>query len=214
MRRRQTGGADESYQLDAVVALFAMILVILVVMAASSSIGPTFFSYKSKEPKTDPIAVSSLAAPFPRLDTWLLRDGVLLQLDYDAAARLLSTTQTAHLAATDPVSGADITLIPDRESLGGFEAFEILLPDTDRIETGGVFSQKLDAQTELQTWAEETAPARVIIFGAAASFLPELMDVAEKLGRPLTVNFVTGNNKMTERRTRQSFSFQGVLRAY
>lgn len=216
-RRKAEPEADDSYQLDAVVSLFAMILVILVTTAAASAIGTTRFSYRSEDPPTAPVQPESLAAPFPRLETWILREGALMRLDYDAAARLLAAgVGRTPIAATDPATGIDLTLVPAAGELGAFEVFEVLLPAAPLPAPGGVIAEILDPSDpeRVAAWAKGTTPARINVFASGVAALPALAAAAEAAGRPLTVEFLTGNQKFAERRTAASFGFRGVLRSY
>lgn len=215
--RRHRDEPDDSYQLDAVVSLFAMILVILVTTAAATITGTTRFQYKTQEPDTAAIQPASLAAPFPRLENWILRRGELLRIDYDAAARQLAAApQRLPLGATDPQSGIIMAFDPDPTATGAFELFEMVLPADPITGTGGVIAQRINP-TDLdavQDWAGRDAPARVLAFASGVAHLPGLTLAAETAGRPLTVQFLDGNAKFSERKTRESFAFRGVLRSY
>ncbi|SMX41949.1 hypothetical protein [Maliponia aquimaris] len=216
-KSRRDAEADDSYQLDAVVSLFAMILVILVTTAAASAIGTTRFAYRSEDPQTAPVQPESLAAPFPRLETWILRQGALMRLDYDAAARLLAENIARDpMAATDPATGIDLTLIPSPTEPGAFDTFEVLLPPGPIPAPGGVIAAIVDPADgdAVAAWARGAQPARIAVFGSGVTDLPALSAAAEAAGRPVTVLFLTGNQKFAERRTSASFGFRGVLRSY
>lgn len=216
-RRRSRDGADDSYQLDAIVALFAMVLVILVTTAAASGIGTTLFTYRSVDAPQAAIQPASLAAPFPRLETWILRRGELLRLDYDAAAALLAEAgPRVPIGATDPVSGIDLSFLPSEAEIGAFDRFEVLLPADPLPAAGGVIAQIVpptDAAA-LGIWATGDRPARVAVFASGVVHLPAVTAAAEAEGRPVSVQFLTGNVKFSERKTSATFSFRGVLRAY
>ncbi|WP_323768906.1 hypothetical protein [Antarctobacter sp.] len=216
-RRKRSDEPDDSYQLDAVVSLFAMILVILVTTAAATVSGTTRFQYRTQDAETAPIQLASLAAPFPRLENWILRRGELLRIDYDAAARQLAAAPPRlPLGATDPQSGIIMAFNPDPTATGAFELFEMVLPADPIVGTGGVIAERIDPEDPeaLQDWAVRDAPARVLAFASGVVHLPGLTVAAEAAGRPLTVRFLDGNAKFSERKTRDSFAFRGVLRSY
>ena len=214
---RRRDEADDSYQLDAVVSLFAMILVILVTTAAATAVGTTEFRYRSVEAPTAPVQPESLAAPFPRLETWILRHGALMRLDYDAAARLLAAADARDpMGATDPETGIDLTLSPGPLEAGAFEIFEVVLPADPVAEARGVIAEIVDTADpdRVADWARAVQPARINVFASGVGDLPALAAAAEQAGRPVTVVFLTGNRKFSERRTSASFGFRGVLRSY
>lgn len=224
MSPRRPGGkpdrntdADDSYQLDAVVSLFAMILVILVTTAAASAIGTTRFVYRSEDTPTAPVQPESLAAPFPRLETWILRRGALMRLDYDAAARLLAAgIDRSSMGATDPVTRIDLALIPSPTEPGAFETFEVVLPPDPIPAPGGVISVIVDPEDAdaVAAWARDASPVRLHVFRSGVADLPGISAAAEAAGRPVTVVFMIGDQKFSERRTSESFTFRGVLRSY
>lgn len=216
-RRRDHDTPDDSYQLDAVVSLFAMILVILVTTAAATTTGTTLFQYRTQEAETAPIQPASLGAPFPRLESWIVRRGQVLRVDYDAVARLLADApQRVPLGATDPVTGIDLAFGPDPEAVGGFTFFDMILPNGPVVKTGGVIAQVIDPDDPAaqQAWAAGKRPARLLVFASGVAHLPVLISAAETAGRPVTVRFLEGNAKFSERKTRDSFAFRGVLRSY
>ncbi len=215
-RTRPRSDADDSYQLDAVVSLFAMMLVILVTTAAATAIGTTRFDYTSSDPDTAPIQPASLAAPFPRLETWLLRAEGLIRIDYDAATALLAASGSGEsMGATDPATGIDLFLTPSPD-IGAFTEFRLNLPEEPITEEGGLIAQVIAAEnTEAITaWAARDTPARIAVFVSGRPHLPALVAAAEEAGRPVTVLFREGNRLYEERKIRESFGFRGVLRSY
>lgn len=215
-RRKPATEADDSYQLDAVVSLFAILLVILVTTAAATAIGSTRFDYSSDDPETAAVQPASLAAPFPRLETWLLRDEGLIRIDYDAATALLSAETAAEtLSATDRVSGTDVFLTL-AEDIGAFEAFKLNLPIDPITAPGGIIAGVIspDDDAALAEWARRRTPVRIAVFVSGRPHLAGLVAAAERAGRPATVHFLEGNTLYQERKTRESFGFRGVLRSY
>ncbi|MGP6086005.1 hypothetical protein [Antarctobacter jejuensis] len=213
---RSETDADDSYQLDAVVSLFAMMLVILVTTAAATAIGTTRFDYTSSDPETAPIQPASLAAPFPRLETWLLRAEGLIRIDYDAATALLAAAPVSDaLGATDPATGIDLFLTPSPD-IGAFTEFRLNLPEVPITENGGLIAQVIapDDGAAITAWAQQETPARIAAFVSGRPYLPALVAAAEEAGRPVTVIFREGNRLYEERKIRESFGFRGVLRSY
>lgn len=215
-RNRQGAEADDSYQLDAVVSLFAMMLVILVTTAAATAIGTTRFDYTSSDPDTAPIQPASLAAPFPRLETWLLRAEGLIRIDYDAATALLAAAPPGDLlGATDGATGIDLSLAPSPD-IGAFTEFKLNLPEGPITQTSALIAQVIapDDIEAITAWATRDTPVRMSVFVSGRAHLPALVAAAEQAGRPVTVRFEEGNRIYRERKVRESFGFRGVLRSY
>jgi hypothetical protein len=203
------------YQLDAVVSLFAMVLLILITTAVAAGIGVVDIRNRTAAPEAPAFRMASIDAPFPRLETWMLHEGKLLRLDYDLAARLLLEGEGLSRGATDPVSGVDLLFEASPGAVGSYDRIEVILP-AGPLEAGGVIGDALDVQDAqaLSAWAERADPARLIAWPPERARIPPVMGAADAAGRPVTLALQTGKGKFAARRNAESFSFRGILRVY
>ena len=214
-RARRAGTQDEMYQLDAVVSLFAMVLLILITTAVAAGIGVVDIRNRTAAPEAPAFRMASIDAPFPRLETWMLHEGKLLRLDYDLAARLLLEGEGLSRGATDPVSGVDLLFEASPGAVGAYDRIEVILP-AGPLEAGGVIGDALDVQDAqaLSAWAERADPARLIAWPPERARIPPVMGAADAAGRAVTLTLQTGKGKFAARRNVESFSFRGILRVY
>lgn len=214
-RRDREGGRDEMYQLDAVVSLFAMVLLILITTALAAGIGVVDYRNRTTAPEAPMFRLTSIDAPFPRLETWMLQKGQLLRLDYDAAARLLLEDRGLSRGATDPISGLDLLFDASPGTVGAYDRIEVILP-SGPLEAGGVIKEALPVEDEeaLATWAGDANPARLIAWPPERAHIAPVMNAADQMGRPVTLTLQSGRGKFVARRNAASFSFRNVLRVY
>lgn len=214
-RARRAGTQDEMYQLDAVVSLFAMVLLILITTAVAAGIGVVDIRNRTAAPEAPAFRMASIDAPFPRLETWMLHEGQLLRLDYDVAARLLLEGEGLSRGATDPVSGVDLLFEASPGVVGAYDRIEVILP-AGPLEAGGVIDEALEVQDAeaLSAWADRPDPARVIAWPPERARIAPVIGAADASGRPVTLTLQSGKGKFAARRNAESFSFRGILRVY
>jgi hypothetical protein len=203
------------YQLDAVVSLFAMVLLILITTAVAAGIGVVDYRNRTAAPQAPMFRLASIDAPFPRLETWMLHEGLLLRLDYDAAAHLLLEDDGLSRGATDPVSGVDLLFEASLGTIGAYDRIEVILP-SGPLEVGGVIKEALAVEDmeALSAWAGQSEPARLIAWPPGREHIAPVMNAADQAGRPVTLTLQSGRGKFVARRNADSFSFRNILRAY
>ena len=203
------------YQLDAIVSLFAMVLLILITTAMAAAIGIVDYRNRTAAPEAPVFRLASIDAPFPRLETWMLQEGQLLRLDYDAAARLLLEDRGLSRGATDPVSGVDLLFEASPGTVGAYDRIEVILP-SGPLEPGGVIKEALAVEDDeaLARWAGQTNPARLIAWPPERRHIAPVMGVADRMGRPVTLTLQSGRGKFAARRNAASFTFRSILRVY
>ena len=126
LRNSRRGGdtldVDESYQGDAIVSLFAVLLVLLLTLAAASSQSaePVQTRYKPNDQTGEVLSLRSLQVPFKFREFWSLGEEELL-IRYDMEAiidRLLGEIGTSRTETT--IDGVDINFEWFETELGGY----------------------------------------------------------------------------------------------
>ena len=215
---RSRGQGDDSYQVDAIVALFAIMLLIVVVKASAIAAGTVPLRYETVDEPSVPFSLSSIATPYNALERWVLLEDGLVLLDPAAAIDLLAATPkpeagTCAREATDGVSGVDLCL---KLLDGGGYSLEYFLHDT--IASGAVIAEILDPRDSeaIGQWASRAAPARLVVGRPALPLLPALSAAAAEVGKPWSFAFIRkGNGRLFRfQRDAASFAGRGALRVY
>jgi len=211
-RRRRSG--DESYQVDAIVALFAILIVLLLtlVTATASDDSDAETNYRPTDPESPPMVLRSIQVPYGLRDLWSLEaDGIMRRIDTVALARRFYTKGDGfeQVLAEDGVD-AELTLM--RNELGSFR-IRVDIFDLDAAQW--VVAESFDVRDDeaLTAWAAQ-AEASVIVapFEARGLLQPVSQALAEGIRRGSIVQLRTGHRYVVLERSAARLSAQGVFR--
>ena len=217
-RPREDLQADGFYQLDAVVSLFAVLLLVLLFAAAVPGSGETRLDYATRDPEGPAFRLSSLASPYPRLETWVLGAETLVGLDYDAAARLLATASGGlDRGVSDPASGIDVSIDVAPGEPGSYDRLSFVIPAS--VRAGGIAAAVHDPRVdaERRDWAADVqAPVRLVVRPGGRRHLPALAEAAASSGIAWQTSLVPGGPSapIASHRRAGSFSRRRVMRVY
>lgn len=160
----QTAEANDAYQVDAVVALFAILLVILLTTAASLTKTPSPDSattYKPHDRKTENFVLKTVATAYPYRSIWVIKDQYFRQIDFVALAdHYYKHSTTPEYAAH--VDKGSIKINP----FGSYnDNFDIQIGLTGALLPDEFTKRKIPIeQTELIYQELSTAPSGSILF--------------------------------------------------
>ena len=206
---------DESYQVDAVVSLFAIMLIVLLtlVVATATATNVTVTEYRIAEEKTEDVKLRSLFIPYRVRQYWTLTsDGELLRVDTaERIGRLPEASRGAALSET--IDGVDIEFEADPVSPGGFVLrFDIF----DRAAGDWAVADALSVNdaAALAAWAAVDAGTVLFVANDARDWLPVVSEAAS--GGARTVRFRIpreGSRYFSIVRSRSAFRMENIYRA-
>ena len=217
VRRRQERFKDEgAWQVDLVVAFFAVLLILLIVSIpriASDVSDPVRLTYKSLDRSEPPFQLSSFAPVYPYLDRWVAKDGQLALLDLEAVARRYA--EQGRPAMEKTIAGVDVDVVPDRNAIDGYDLklglFEKGIP--------GWLSQRrigLD-QTDEAARLVAASPRGVFIYVWAdqRAAVARIVDELRRRGKPLRLELLEPKiDRVRIDRSAAGFTLEDVLRPY
>lgn len=220
MNRRTHESGDhgrDSYQIDVVVSLFAVMLVVLVVLTAATAVSEndTDTRYRVQDPPVAPVALRSIQVPYRLRQHWVLGpDGFLGRIDRGKVIAAFEDIRLGDNAATTIGRETDLSMILDKTELGSFQMkWRFANPD----DAAGILAERLDWRDEaaLAEWASRAGGVVVFAHRAAHLALPTVDAALRNGGRGH--DFVMLRNPlsyMVFARYRSNFSGTAILRAH
>ncbi|WP_133511117.1 hypothetical protein [Candidatus Thiosymbion oneisti] len=115
------GWGSDAYQVDVVVALFAILLILLLISVARIKSEPIRDSRSEYRPSDDPTTgfqLRSMAPTYPYRSIWVAKDGLLTRIDLRAIAeRYASSDGRKYREILLPV---ELTVEPDEDAVDAF----------------------------------------------------------------------------------------------
>jgi len=215
-KTRRDQEVDESYQVDAVVALFAILLVIMIVLAAAtqSQKGETNLVYAPEEKETEPFLLESIQTPYRFRDIWLLDATALYRFDLEAiAARLL--TQTGD--ALNPLSEDGLSVVAQFDINAAPSSYQLTISRKGVLTQGSLIDRIVDHNDAdaLRLWASEGSQLLVFISRDAWPLLPLLTQELRDANTPFrVVPLVSKDANIEISRSRFNFEQDKIMRNY
>ena len=206
---------DETYQLDVVVSLFAIMLVVLVALAASAlSGGETRLAYRPHDRATTAYTLRSIEVPYSYRRNWILSDNRLIEIDNAAVAGALieAFERGASGFSAGPVD-APIDAEVELGDAAGTYRLALTLPAEPRV--GGVISRivSIDDDDALANWASEPGGVVVIVTPGGLAGIARVSQSLDQSRRPHSLDFAR-RNQLVLTRNSGNFAYDGILRAY
>lgn len=213
LRPRDT---DETYQVDVVVSLFAILLVLLVVLASATAVleGNGRLQYRTAEEEGDQFSLASIQSPISVRQSWVADGDWLFRVDLTAVALAL---------AAEPVSGR--TEIEDSIVQIGSPQVESDAPGSWRLDLSflpgppeGKFiaeAIRIESDDDYAAWAARSEPVFLYVGPAARNALPMI-----ELGLRLSHRAFSIRHTFEDRapirlsRIRGNFEHEKILRMY
>lgn len=206
---------DDTYQLDVVVSLFAILLVILVALAAARSAAEsrvlvTWEAAAEGEPRFMP---RSIQTPYGFHEVWGADAAGLFEIDRRAAVRAMAD-QSPDAPAGHSGPGADIFLdtFPD-DPLG----WRLRVNLHDRAAAGWIKARSIawDDEAALAAWSAEERPVVVVVWASGHAHLPLLSRLLRRDMRPHRIEPFTDDVALVSiDYARANFAHAKVLRPY
>ena len=207
--------SDETYQLDVVVSLFAIMLVILIALAAAASVADSTIrvQYETAEPGEDRFMLASIQTPYSFAGLWAADGDGLYEIDRGAVIDALSSqSPDAPPGMSGPGADAWIDSFPD-DPLG----WRLRLNLYDRPAAGWLRAREIgwDDTAALDAWAAEEGGIVLFVWKSGHGRLPLLSKLLRRSMRPhrlvpLTDDAATLNIDYN----RANFAYDKVLRPY
>mgnify|MGYP003700850339 CR=1 FL=1 len=171
---------DDSYQVDAVISLFAIMLVILLTLtaAAARSDNDTPSDYRRAERAETPFILRSIQAPFLTRTYWRADAAGLARIDLAAVVDRLEPAGEPSASLAAP--GLDITFDRNAVEPGGFR-LSLLFHDPGAAAWAFAEPIDWDERERLAAWARDRRSAFLFVAPSAAVRLPAL-DAATRRG--------------------------------
>ena len=215
-RTRRQQAVDESYQVDAVVALVAILLVIMIVLAAATMFqdGETYLVYAPEEEETEPFLLESIQTPYRFREIWFLDETALYRFDQKAiAARLL--TQAGD--ALNPLLEDGLSIAAQFDVNSPPSSYQLTISRTGILTQGALIDQIVDhSDTDaLQLWESKGSQLLVFVARDAWPLLPLLTQELRASERPFRVVPLVSNDANIEiSRSRFNFEQNKIMRNY
>lgn len=213
MNSRRTAG-DDSYQVDAIVALFAILIVLLLtlVTATSSDKSDAVTNYRPTDAETAPTTLRALQIPYRLREFWILdADGLMRRIDSVALARAVREDGKGFdFQSAENGLDADIDLMASE--LGSYRV-RIDVFDPEAAEW--LINRTVDtADSEaLSEWAAERSSAVLFVdFDARRSLGPISAALEDGRRKGFLVQLRSGNRYAIRERSSARMSAQDVFR--
>jgi len=216
-RDPDTQGGD-SYQVDVVVSLFAIMLVVLITLTAATAVSENEVTteYRVQDPPTARIALRSIQVPYRLRELWVLgADGFLGRLDRAASLAAFDRMPAPGTAARTTIGQAtDLDLATDGAELG---SFQMAWRFADPRDAAPIIAERVDWRDDAALAAWAARPGGVVIFARrdAHDALPRVDQALRAGGRGHDILVLRrALSKMVYQRYRSNFSGETVLRAH
>lgn len=213
--RPYTGEGDDTYQLDVVVSLFAIMLVILVALAAASSAADSrvLITYRTADSGDDRFVPASIQTPYAFNEVWAADADGLFEIDRGAVVSAMrDQAPGAPAGITGEGADADLLTFPD-DPLG----WRLRLNLHDRPAAGWLRARDIgwDDTAALQEWAAEDGGVVVFVWLSGHERLPLLSQLLRTTMRPHRLYpFSDDVATLVIEYNRANFAYDKVLRAY
>lgn len=220
LRNSRRGGdtldVDESYQVDAIVSLFAVLLVLLLTLAAASSQSaePVQTRYKPNDQTGEVLSLRSLQVPFKFREFWSLgEEEILIRYDMEAIIdRLQGEIGTSRTETT--IDGVDINFEWFETELGGYR-IELNIFDLNAGQWAVLDSVNARDNEALAEWAAADLPAVIYVTDDAIEIAAEVDASMRKGNRRGQVLIPRRSALMAQiERRAGSYSMERVYRAH
>lgn len=215
MRNRIDSDTDDSYQVDAVVSLFAVLLVMLIVLAAAiaATEGTSRLDYQILDPDGDEMALRSIEVPYKNVSIWVLGGTKIARIDLAAIAKARAATggqgpsiQRMGDLRVDFTSRAE-TLGTWRLALYGFGPSSQSEALTDWID--------ISDQDALSLWAAGEGRVLVYVTVAGRLALPTINASLRVGRRPFRLSLLSEiDSPIIYARRSEGFAYEKTFRAY
>jgi len=214
-RSERLADTDETYQLDVVVSLFAIMLVVLIALAAAASVADSTIrvQYETAEPGGDRFMLASIQTPYSFAGLWAADGDGVFEIDRAAVIDgLAGQSPGAPPGMSGPGADAWIDSFPD-DPLG----WRLRINVHDRPAAGWIRAREIawDDTEALTAWAGEEGAIVLFVWKSGHPHLPLLSRLLRGSMRPhrlvpLTDDTATLNIDYT----RANFAYDKVLRPY
>lgn len=210
----QRAAGDDSYQVDAIVALFAILIVLLLtlVAATASDDSDAVTNYRPNDADTAPTILRALQVPYRLREFWILdADGLMRRIDNVALARAVREGGSGFsFQSIKNGLDADIDLMASE-----FGSYRVRIDVLDHEAAGWLIDRTFDpADAEaLSAWAAEPSSAVLFVHFDARRSLG-LISVALEDGRRkgFLVQPREGSRYVVRERSSARMSAQDVFR--
>lgn len=214
-RRRAQIDGDDSYQIDAVVSLFAVLLVVLVVLSAVSAIedGEAPLDYRIEEPDQESFVLKSIRAPYLFRAPWIVSETELLAIDLQAIAEKLETDVSPNVPGFSDGT-AKVLFAADADVVGEWRIS--LIFNSDRPEASFIKERiALSDDDAVTRWASRPGEALIYVWKSGWTHLPRLSDLLRETARPHAFALLQEpRGKIALSRGHRNFAHEKILRAY
>lgn len=207
--------ADESYQVDAIVSLFAIMLVLLLAMvtATSSSTNDERTAYLPQDPVGEIMSLRSLQVPYRLRELWILQDnGLMMHINTTAIAEQFEGVAPGP-GPERTLDGVDFSFEPHQTQPGSYR-MKIAIWDTDLAgwATLGIVDTR-DPEA-LTAWAGSSQSTLVFVTNQAKALIApvaQALQTGKRRGRLFVPRSDT--RYVTLVRAADRFSLEGIYRA-
>lgn len=213
MTSRHAAG-DDSYQVDVIVALFAILIVLLVSLAAgtASDNSDAVTNYRPTDAETAPTTLRALQVPYRLRELWLVdADGLMRRIDSVALARAVREGSTG-FDFQSIENGIDAQIDLMESELGSYRvSIDVLDPEA----AGWLIDRTVDPTDSeaLVAWAAEPSSALLFVdFDAHRSLGLISTALDDGLRNGLLVQLRNGNRYAIRERSSARMSAQDVFR--
>lgn len=206
---------DDTYQLDVVVSLFAVMLVILVALAAAASVADTTIriDYETAEPGEDRFVLASIQTPYEFAALWAADGEGLFEIDRGAViAGLEGQSSEAPPGMSGPGADAWVDAYPD-DPLG----WRLRVNLYDRPAAAWLRGREIawDDAEALAAWGAEEGGIVLFVWASAHEHLPALSRVLRQSMRPHRLHVFSDDvATLNIDYNRANFAYDKVLRPY
>lgn len=215
MPRFNDAQSDDSYQVDAIVSLFAVLLVILVVLAAAvaRTDGKSKLDYRSLDPTGDEITLRSLEIPPRPLDLWVLDSNELMQIDLNKIATLRAKSSRPG-PSIQSMGDIRVDFSLRSQALG---AWRVALYGVASSVQSDAISTRFDPNdpAALTAWADQEGRALIYVTTAGRPVLPAFDAALRRKNRPVRLSLLLEpDSPIIYSRTPGNFAYEKTFRAY
>lgn len=216
INKRRSDYTDETYQVDVVVSLFAILLVLLVVLASATAVleGDGRLDYRTADEAGEQFSLSSIQSPITVRQSWIADGDWLFRIDLTAVAQAI---------AEHPMSGR--TEIEDATVRVGSPHIGSDAPGSWRLDLSflpgapeGKFvaeAIRIESVDDYAAWAKQGRPVFLYVGPGARSALPVIEAGFRSSHRAFRIRH-TFENRAPIRlsRIRGNFEHEKILRMY
>lgn len=213
--RKYVREADQSYQLDAIVSLFAVMLVVLVVLVSSRALndGKTELEYLPATTREELFVLRSINTPYAFRETWLMTDSELLFVNRERVATLLNEKITPIVSGFRD-GNSSVSFFPEEEAVG---QWRVRMTFKDDPIDASFISERIDIEDKqaLTEWALRKSAILLYVWPRGRPVLASVVSSLRKASRPHKLRLLRGDNKpISLSRTGSNFKHEKILRSY